>query len=73
MEHKRRREELTYDGGQGQKPGGPHAGWAAAKRRYHRCEVRGHGGEELHLAQGQGQQPGGATSHQEAVLKKEGK
>ena len=39
------REELPYVRGQGQKPGGPHAWRAAAKRSYLTSEVRGSGRE----------------------------
>ena len=38
---KRSREELPDVRGQGQKPGGPHAGEAVAKRSYLTSEVRG--------------------------------
>ena len=38
-------EELLRARGQGQKPGGPHARRAAAKRRYPTSEVRGSGRE----------------------------
>ena len=38
-------EELPYLRGQGQKPGGPHAQRAAAKRSYPTSEVRGSGQE----------------------------
>ena len=36
-------EELPHIGGQGQKPGGPHAQEAVAKRSYPTSEVRGSG------------------------------
>ena len=39
------REEPPHVRGQGQKPGGPHARRAAAKRSYSTFEVRGSGGE----------------------------
>ena len=39
----RGREELPHVRGQGQKPGGPHARGAAAKRSYPASEVRGGG------------------------------
>ena len=42
---KRGREELPHVRGQGQKPGGPHARRAAAKRSYPTSEVRGSGRE----------------------------
>ena len=42
---KRGREELPHVQGQGQKPGGPHARRAAAKRSYPTSEVRGSGRE----------------------------
>ena len=42
---KRGREEPPYVRGQGQKPGGPHARRAAAKRSYPTSEVRGSGEE----------------------------
>ena len=42
---KRSREELPHIWGQGQKLGGPHAQWAAAKRSYPTSEVRGSGRE----------------------------
>ena len=42
---KRGREEPPYVRGQGQKPGGPHARRAAAKRSYPTSEVRGSGRE----------------------------
>ena len=35
------RKEIPHVRGQGQKPGGPHARRAAAKRSYHTFEVRG--------------------------------
>ena len=66
------REELPHVWGQGQKPGGPHARGAAAKRSYLTSEVRG-GGREHQAATaqeqlkgatpvwGQGWRPGGAT------------
>ena len=57
----RSREELPHDGGQGQKPGGPHARRVAAKRSYPTSEVRGGGPEEPPHAGGQGRRPGGAT------------
>ena len=41
------REELPHIRGQGQKPGGPHAQRAEAKRSYPTSEVRGGGREEL--------------------------
>ena len=40
-------EELHHVQGQGQKPGGPHARRAAAKKSYPTSEVRGGGWEEL--------------------------
>ena len=40
-------EELPHVRGQGQKPGGPHARRAAAKRSYPVSEVRGGGREEI--------------------------
>ena len=43
--HGRSREELPQVRGQGQKPGGPHAQRAAAKRSYPTSEVRGSGRE----------------------------
>ena len=42
---KRSREELPHVRGQGQKPGGPHARRAVAKRSYPTSEVRGSGWE----------------------------
>ena len=51
----------THVQGQGQKPGGPHAQRAAAKRSYPTSEVRGSGREELPNAPGQGRQLGGPT------------
>ena len=46
----RGREELPHVWGQGQKPGGPHAWRAAAKRSYPTSEARGGGLEEqLHV------------------------
>ena len=42
---KRGREELPHVRGQGQKPGGPHARRAAAKRSYPTSEVMGSGRE----------------------------
>ena len=48
--HKRSWEELPHVWGQGQKPGGPHARGAAAKRSYPVSEIRGGGREEqLHV------------------------
>ena len=47
MAHKRSREELPHVQDQGQKPGGPHAQGAAAKRSYPTSEVRGGDREEL--------------------------
>ena len=44
---KRGREEAPCVRGQGQKPGGPHARRAAAKKSYPTSEVRGGGWEEL--------------------------
>ena len=44
MDHKCGREELPHVQSQGQKPGGPHALGAAAKRRYPVSKVRGSGG-----------------------------
>ena len=44
---KRDREELPHVRGQGQRPGGPHARRAAAKRSYPTSEVRGSGQEEI--------------------------
>ena len=40
-------EELPHVRGQGQKPGGPHAQWAVAKRIYPTAKVRGGSQEEL--------------------------
>ena len=48
---------LPHVGGQGQKPGGPHAREEAAKRSYPTSEVRGSGRE----CQAVTAQPGGAT------------
>ena len=56
---KRDREELPHIRGQGQKPGGPHARGAAAKRSYPTTEVRG-SGRERQAATAQ-EQPRGAT------------
>ena len=50
--HKRGREELPNVRGQGQKPGGPHARGAAAKRSYPTSEVRGSSREEQPHIQG---------------------
>ena len=69
---KRGREELPHVRGQGQKPGGPHARRAAAKRSYPTSEVRGSGREcqaataqELRRVatqvRGLGRRPGEAT------------
>ena len=52
-------EELPHVRGQGQKPGGPHARGAAAKRSYPTTEVRG-SGRECQAATAQ-ERPGGAT------------
>ena len=50
MAQKRGREELPHVRDQGQKPGGPHARWAVARRSYPMPEVRGSGREErLHI------------------------
>ena len=57
--HGRSQEELPQVRGQGQKPGGPHAQRAAAKRSYPTSEVRG-GGRECQAATAQ-EQPGRAT------------
>ena len=70
---KRNREELPHVRGQGQKPEGPHARRAMAKRSYPTSKVRGSCREcQAAMAQerprratqvrGQGRQPGGATS-----------
>ena len=48
------REEIPHVQDQGQKPGGPHAQGAAAKRSYPTSEVRGCGREELPHARGAG-------------------
>ena len=48
------KKEIPYKRGQGQKPGGPHAQRAAAKRSYPTSEVRGSGREEQAHARGQG-------------------
>ena len=50
--HKHGREELPDVRGQGQKPGGPHAQGAAAKRSYPTSEVRGGSREEQPNVQG---------------------
>ena len=71
---KHRQEEPPHIRGQGQKPEGPHARRAAAKRSYPMSKVRGsgksarprrrrNGGEELPRIQGQGRRPGGANPH----------
>ena len=53
------RKELPHVRGQGQKPGGPHARRAAAKRSYSTSEVRGSGREcQAVMAQ---ERPRGAT------------
>ena len=54
MAHKRSREELPHVQDQGQKPGGPHAQGAAAKRSYSPPEARSGGQEELPHARGRG-------------------
>ena len=54
MAHKRGREELPHIQGQGQKPGGPHARGATAKRSYPTSEVRGSSREEIPHTQGRG-------------------
>ena len=59
MVHKRGREKLPHVRGQGQKPGGPHAQGAAAKRSYPTSEVRG-SGLECQAAMAQ-ERPRGAT------------
>ena len=59
--HKRGQEELPHVQGQGQKPGGPYAQRAAAKRSYPMSEVWGGSREELPHIRGQGWRPGGAT------------
>ena len=71
---KHNREELPHIRGQGQKPGGPHAWRAVAKRSYPTSEVKG-SSQECHavMAQewprratqvwGQGWRLGGATPH----------
>ena len=56
---KRGREEPPHVRGQGQKPGGPHARRAAAKRSYPTSEVRG-SGREYETATEQ-ERPRGAT------------
>ncbi|XDA69994.1 hypothetical protein R6Z07M_000357 [Ovis aries] len=56
---KRGREELHHARGQGQKPEGPHARRAAAKRSYPTSEVRASGRE--HQAETLQEQPRGAT------------
>ena len=56
---KRGRKELPHVRGQEQKPGGPHARRAAAKRSYPTSEVRG-SGQEYQTATAQ-EQPRGAT------------
>ena len=56
---KRRQEEPPHIRGQGQKPGGPHAQRAAAKRSYPTSEVRG-SGREYQTATAQ-EWPRGAT------------
>ena len=50
-------EELPHVRGQGQKPGGPHAQGAAAKRSYPKSEVRG-SSQECQAATAQEQQRG---------------
>ena len=71
---KHSREELPHIRDQGQKPEGPHAQRAAARRSYATSEIRGSGQEcQAGTAQerlrgvtqvrGQGQQPRGATPH----------
>ena len=52
--HGRSREEIPQVRGQGQKPGGPHAQRAAAKRSYPTSEVRGSGREKIPSVRGQG-------------------
>ena len=44
----------VFSRGQGQKPGGPHARRAAAKRSYPTSEVRGSGREEQPTPEAQG-------------------
>ena len=58
---KRGQEELPHVQGQGQKPGGPHARRAVAKRSYPTSEVRG-SGREYQTATAQ-ERPRGATPH----------
>ena len=55
------REEPAHIRGQGQKPGGPHAQRAVAKRGYPTSKVRG-SGREYQTATAQ-EQPRGATPH----------
>ena len=50
--HEYGREGLPHVQSQGQKPGGPHAQGAAAKRSYPKSEVRGSGREEQPHVQG---------------------
>ena len=50
----RGREELPHFRGQGQKPGGPHARTALAKRSYPTSEVGAGGREEISSVRGQG-------------------
>ena len=52
ISQKRARKELPHVGGQGQKPGGPHARGEAAKRSYSTPEARGRGLEDLPHLQG---------------------
>ena len=49
-------EEIPHVRGQGQKPGGPHAQGAAAKRSYSPPEARSGGQEELPHARGRGEE-----------------
>ena len=62
---KRGREEPPHIRGQGQKPGGPHARRAEAKRSYPTSEVRG-SVREYQTAMAQ-EQPRGATPHPRSV------
>ena len=60
----RGREELPHVRGQGQKPGGLHAGGAAAERSYAATEDRGGGREcQAATAQEQGRRLGETTPH----------
>ena len=52
MAHKRRKEELPHVGSQGQKPRGPRARGAVAKRSYPTPEARGSGQEDQPHVQG---------------------